>query len=65
MPLPRAERLRIIQEVHKEWQKIYGSRDDSEAEIANYDMIIEATKKAEEEWDATHKKTLPIQATTE
>ena len=54
MPLPRAERLRIIQEVHKEWQKIYGDRDDNEAEIANYDMIIEATKKAEEEWDATH-----------
>jgi hypothetical protein len=54
MPLPRTERLRIIQEVHKEWQKIYGSRDDSEAEIANYDMIIEATKKAEEEWDAVH-----------
>ena len=54
MPLPRAERLRIIQEVHKEWQKIYGGRDDGEAEIANLDMIIEATKKAEEEWDATH-----------
>ena len=52
MSLPRAERLRIIQEVHKEWQKIYGDRDDSEAEIANYDMIIEATKKAEAEWDA-------------
>ena len=50
MTLPRAERLRIIQEVHKEWQKIYGSRVDSEAEIANYDMIIEATKKAEAEW---------------
>ena len=50
MPLPRAERLGIIQEVHKEWWKIYGNRDDSEAEIANYDMIIEATKKAEAEW---------------
>ena len=54
MSLPRAERLRIIQEVHKEWRKIYGSRDDSEAEITNYDMIIEATKNAEEEWAATH-----------
>jgi len=54
MPLPRAERLRIIQEVHKEWGKIYGSRDDSEAEIANYEMIMNATKKAEEEWDAKH-----------
>ena len=54
MPLPRAERLRIIQEVHKDWRKIYGSRDDSEAEIANYEMIMDATKKAEEEWDAKH-----------
>ena len=55
MPLSRAERLRIIQEVHKEWQKIYGDRDDSEAEIANYDMIIEATKKAEAEWQGLTK----------
>jgi hypothetical protein len=54
VPLPRNERLRIIQEVYKEWRKIYGSREDSEAEIANYDMIIEATKKAEAEWEATH-----------
>ena len=49
MPLPRTKRLRIIQEVHNEWQKIYGSRDDSEAEIANLEIIIEATKKAESE----------------
>lgn len=54
MGLPRTERLRIVQEVYKEWQKIYGNREDSEAEIANYDMIEEALKKAEEEWDATH-----------
>jgi hypothetical protein len=54
MPLPRAERLRIIQEVYEEWQKIYGDREDAEAEAANYDMIIEATKKAEAEWDAKH-----------
>jgi len=53
MPLPRAERLRIIQEVYKEWQKIYGDREDAEAEAANYNMIIEATKKAEAEWDVT------------
>nr|QOV08953.1 hypothetical protein HULAa50H9_00024 [Candidatus Nanopelagicales bacterium] len=52
MPLPRAERLRIIQEVYVEWQKIYGDRDDAEAEAANYDMINEATKKAEAEWDS-------------
>jgi hypothetical protein len=55
MPLPRAERLRIIQEVYKEWQKIYGDREDAEAEAANYDMIIEATNRAEAEWDATHR----------
>ena len=54
MPLSRAERLRIIQEVYKEWQKIYGDRDDAEAEAANYDMIIEATKKAEAEWEVRH-----------
>ncbi len=54
MTLPRAERLRIIQEVYKEWQKIYGDRNDAEAEAANYDMIIEATKRAEAEWDVTY-----------
>lgn len=51
MTIPRQEKLRIIQEVYKEWQKIYGFRDDSEAEIANYEMIEEALKKAEVEWD--------------
>lgn len=56
MPLPRTERLRIIQEVYKEWQKIFGDRDDSEAEIANYDMIIEATKKAEADRNTTRIK---------
>ena len=50
MALPRAEKLRIIQETYKQWQAIYGDRDDSEAETANYDMINEAIKKAEMEW---------------
>lgn len=51
MGLPRTERLRIIQEVHREWQKIYGEREDAEAEEANYEMINEAMKKAEQAWE--------------
>jgi len=50
MAIPRAERLRIIQEVYKKWQDIYGDREDSEAEAANYEMINEAMKQAELEW---------------
>jgi hypothetical protein len=50
MAIPRAERLRIIQEVYEKWQTIYGDRDDPEAEAANYDMINEAMKQAEKEW---------------
>jgi hypothetical protein len=50
MAIPRLERLRIIQEVYKEWQAIYGDREDPEAEAANYEMINEAMKKAEKEW---------------
>jgi hypothetical protein len=50
MAIPRQEKLRIIQEVYKEWQKIYGDREDDEAEAANYEMINEAMKKAEAEW---------------
>jgi NAD-dependent DNA ligase len=50
MPLPRTERLRITQQVYREWQEIYGDRDDSEAEAANYDMLIKALELAEREW---------------
>jgi len=50
MAIPRAERLRIIQEVYEKWQGIYGDREDSEAEAANYEMINEAMKLAEQEW---------------
>jgi hypothetical protein len=50
MTIPRSERLRIIQEVYKEWQAIYGDREDPEAEAANYQMINEAMMKAEKEW---------------
>ena len=50
MAIPRAEKLRIIQEVYEQWQAIYGDRDDPEAEAANYDMINEAMRKAEKDW---------------
>jgi hypothetical protein len=49
MAVPRAEKLRIIQEVYEQWQAIYGDRDDPEAEAANYEMINEALKKAEKD----------------
>jgi hypothetical protein len=52
MPLPRAERLRIIQEVYVQWQELYGDREDLEAEAANYAMISEALEKAEANWNA-------------
>lgn len=51
MTLPRTERLRTIQEVDKEWQRIYGGRDDLDEEIANYEMIIEGAVNAEIEWE--------------
>ena len=50
MAIPRAERLKIIQEVYKKWQDIYGDREDPEAEAANYEMINEAMKQAEKDW---------------
>jgi len=53
MAIPRAEKLRIIQEVYEQWQAIYGERDDPEAEAANYEMINEAMKKAEKDWPET------------
>jgi hypothetical protein len=52
MPLPRTERLRVIQEVYVQWQELYGDRDDPEAEAANYAMISEALKNAEANWNA-------------
>ena len=50
MAMPRAEGLKIIQEVYKKWQDIYGDREDPEAEAANYEMINEAMKQAEKDW---------------
>ena len=47
MTIPRAERLRITQEVYKQWQEIYGDREDSEAESINWDMLNKAMAEAE------------------
>ena len=47
MTIPRAERLRITQEVYKQWQEIYGDREDSEAESVNWDMLNKAMAEAE------------------
>ena len=43
-----------LEEFDRTWQKIYGDRKGAEIEAANYEMIIRATKKGEEEWDAAH-----------
>jgi len=48
MTIPRSERLRITQEVYKQWQEIYGDREDPEAEAANWDMLEKAMAEAEE-----------------
>ena len=50
MTIPRAERLRITQEVYKQRQEIYGDREDPEAEAANWDMLNKAIKEAEEKY---------------
>ena len=47
MTIPRSEKLHITQEVYKQWQKIYGDRDDAEAESANWDMLNKAMAQAE------------------
>ena len=50
MTVPRSERLRITQEVYKQWQEIYGDREDAEAESANWDMLNKAMAEAEEKY---------------
>ena len=50
MTIQRAERLRITQEVYKQWQEIYGEREDAEAESANWDMLNRAMAEAEEKY---------------
>ena len=50
MTIPRAERLRITQEAFKQWQEIYGDREDAEAEYANWEMLNKAMAEAEERY---------------
>ena len=50
MTIPRDVKLKIIQDVYKKWQEIYGDRDDAEAEAANYEMIEIALADAEKEY---------------
>lgn len=50
MGLPRDEKLRITQEVHRKWQEIYGDREDPEAEAANWEMLTKALAEAEEKY---------------
>ena len=47
MTIPRDEKLKIIQDVYKKWQEIYGDREDAEAEAANFEMIETALAEAE------------------
>jgi hypothetical protein len=47
MSIPRDVKLKIIQDVYKKWQEIYGDRDDAETEAANYEMINIAMAEAE------------------
>ena len=47
MTIPRDVKLKIIQDVYKSWQEIYGDRDDAEAEAANFEMIEAALAEAE------------------
>jgi hypothetical protein len=50
MTIPRSERLWITQEVYKQWQEIYGDREDAEDESANWDMLNKAMAEAEEKY---------------
>ena len=50
MAIPRDEKLRITQEVYKQWQEIYGDRNDTEAEAANFEMLNKAWAEAEEKY---------------
>jgi hypothetical protein len=50
MTIPRAERLRITQQVHSEWSEIYDDRVDAEAEDAYATMLEKAMAEAEEKY---------------
>jgi len=46
--IPRAEHVKIIQQVHAKWSEIYDDRDDAEANEAYFKMLTEAEAEAEE-----------------
>ena len=50
MTIPRAEKLRITQNVHAKWSEIYDDRDDVEANDVYYKMLEEAVVEAEEKY---------------
>ena len=50
MTIPRAERLRITQQVYTKWSEIYDDRDDAEAEEAYAKMHEKAIAEAEEKY---------------
>jgi hypothetical protein len=50
MTIPRAEKLRITQNIHAKWSEIYDERDDVEANDAYYKMLEEAMTTAEEKY---------------
>ena len=52
MGIPRAEQLRIIQQVHAKWTEIFDDRDDVESNEAYYKMLDEAMAKAKEKYES-------------
>jgi hypothetical protein len=50
MTIPRDEKLRITQRAHAKWSKIFGDRDDAEANDAYFKMYEEAMAEAEENY---------------
>jgi len=48
MAIVKIQKQRLTQEVYKQWQEIYGDREDPEAEAANWDMLEKAMAEAEE-----------------
>lgn len=50
MVIPRAEKLRIVQQVHAKWSEIYDDRDDVEANDAYYEMLKKAMAEAEDKF---------------
>lgn len=51
MKIPRAEQLRIIQQVHAKWTETFDDRDDVESNDAYYKMLDEAMAEAERRYE--------------